>query len=377
METFDYLVVGGGIAGASIGYQLAASGGKVAITEMESMPGYHTTGRSAAFYAETYGGALFRPLTTASKAFLHQPPAGFSEVPLITPRGVLYIFGQERQAAAESHCREMQADLPGVTLLNRAGALAVNPSLTPDFIAGAIADPDCGDLDVAALHQGYLRGFKARGGQLMTGFELARADRRDGLWRVKGRAGQAAKARTLINTAGAWADGVAEAAGLAPIGMQPLRRTIAVVTVDETDVAHSSLPLTVDLDDRFYFRPEGDGFLLSPADETLSPPCDAQPEAEDVAWAVHWFEQATGRKVLRVDSRWAGLRTFSCDRGPVIGFDPRTEGFFWSVGQGGYGIQTADGWSRMAAALVTDNPLDADLTALGVRPEPYAPDRFF
>ncbi len=373
---YDYLIIGGGIAGASLGYYLAQKG-SAAILEMEAQPGYHTTGRSAAFYAETYGGPLFRPLTTASKAFLHNPPAGFSDVPLITPRGVLYIHGADGQQKAEAQIAEMQADLAQVHYLDQKETRDRQPLLQPSFVAGAIEDPECGDLDVAALHQGYLRGFAKAGGKVITDAELFKAEHKGGIWSVQTRAGACLQTRVLVNAAGAWADVIAECAGLIPIGMQPRRRTLVKVTVQGLRAAKAIVPLTVDIDERFYFKPEGDGYLLSPADESPSAPCDAQPEDEDVARAIDWFEQATGMKVAKVESKWAGLRTFSADRDPVIGYDSREANFFWSAGQGGYGIQSADGWARFAAALITGAELDSDLQELGVKSENYTPNRFF
>lgn len=366
----DFLIFGGGIAGASLGYRLAPHG-KTIICETESQPGYHTTGRSAAFYAETYGGSDIRPLTMCSKSFLKTPPEGFCDVPLITKRGAIHIFQEAKRQQAEDICKDMQKLLEGVHMMTRQEAIDAAPILSSSDVAGAISDPDCGDLDVFALHQGFLRGFKQLGGLLLSDAEMIEAKREQGGWVAQTRAGEV-RARVIVNCAGAWGDVVAERAGIKPLGLTPLRRTIVMVPADNID-PHGAI--VIDIDEDYYFKPEAGQYMVSPADETLSPACDAQPEMEDVAVAVDKFERATNSQVKKIENSWAGLRTFAPDRAPVIGFDDACDSFFWNVGQGGYGIQTAPAWSAAAASLITSGDIPDDLKALGTDREKYSPNR--
>ena len=369
----DILVIGGGIAGASAAAELAADAA-VVLLEAESQPGYHTTGRSAAFYAESYGGPAIQPLTTASKPFYESPPAGFAEQPLLSPRGCLHLFAEEDRAAAEARAAELSACLGGIRLVDREELLERLPMLRPEVVAGAIDDPECRDLDVAAIHQGYLRRFRRRGGIVVTDAPVMSLARNGGTWRVTTPRGEIAVG-CVVNAAGAWVDETAARAGLAPIGFTPLRRTI-VVFAPEGWIVEPRWPLALDLHERFYFKPESGHVLASPADETPSPPCDVQPEEIDVARALDRVERATAFRVRRIVNRWAGLRTFAPDRVPVIGPDPRAPGFFWCAGQGGYGIQTAPAVARLTAALVLGQDLPDDLAAHGVKAETYAPARF-
>ncbi len=369
----DFLIIGAGIAGAGLAYRLAPYG-KVILLEREEQAGYHTTGRSAAFYAETYGGEAVRPLTTASKAFFISPPEGFTETPLQTDLGAIHIFNEGQRAQAERMFRNMKTVLPNVLLLSAQEVLDRVPYLSADKITGGVYDPDCTTLDVAALHQGFLKGARRNGADVRLGAGFLQARFHDGVWQVETR-GQQFEAPVLINAAGAWADDVAVKAGVSPLGMRPLRRTIVTVPSPEGWPAYHKSPIVMDVDEQFYFKPEGKGFLLSPADETPSPPTDAQPYMEDVALAVHHFEQATSVQVKAISSKWAGLRTFAPDRVPVIGFSEENPGFFWSVGQGGYGIQTAPAWSALAACLILKQPIPEEIQKLGVDSRLYSPNR--
>ncbi len=372
MVDADFLIIGGGIAGAGIAYRLIPKA-KVILIDMEEQAGYHTTGRSAAFYAETYGGPLLQPLTSASKEFLLHPPEEISEFPLLTQMGAVHIFKKEQRLAADRLLEELDS-LPGVSELSVEDVLSRAPLLDESKISGGVDDPDCGNLDVAALHQGYLRAAKKAGLEvrLEAGFESAEyfGDH----WVVKTRAGEL-KVHTLINTAGAWADEVAEKSGVKPLGLKPLRRTIVTVPAPDTVDFDKNCPVIIDVEENFYFKPEGQGYLISPADETLSPACDAQPELEDVATAIEHFQNATNTIVTKVEAKWAGLRTFAKDKAPVIGFDKEQPGFFWNVGQGGYGIQTSPAWSLLAANLVLNEPIADDLTGHNVKAELYSPAR--
>ena len=374
MKQIDYLIVGAGIAGAGLAYELAPCG-SVLILDMEAQAGYHTTGRSAAFYAETYGGPLLQALTTASKDFLLRTPTAFADRPILTTLGAVHLFGDAQSDHAEAVFKEKSSQLPSVRKLSKEEVLAKVPYLLPDSVAGGIDDPDCGDLDVASLHQGFLKGAKRDGAQLWLNAAIEKASFENGLWHVETQAGPVV-AKTLINAAGAWADDVARKCGVNPLGLKPLRRTIAVITSPAQVPFVKNGPVLFDIDEKFYFKPEGDGYLLSCADEAPSAPCDAQPEMEDVARAVDMFEQVSGASVTHVKTRWAGLRTFAPDRVPVIGYADDNPHFFWNAGQGGYGIQTAPAWSQLAASLVQRKDVPAPLKAHGVAAGPYDPARF-
>nr|WP_237906465.1 FAD-binding oxidoreductase [Azospirillum brasilense] len=377
MERVDFLIVGGGMAGASAAYELAAHG-SVVVLERESQPGYHSTGRSAALYTQTYGHPVVRALTVASWDFYTNPPQGFSEHPLLTPRGVLLIGRADQSAALDRDFAEGRRLTPTVERLDRAQALARAPFLKADYVDGAVWEPTAMDMDVHAIHSGYLRGLKARGGRLVTDAGVTALERRDGLWIATTPAGLFT-APILVNAAGAWADGLAGMAGVRPVGLVPKRRTAVTfdpVFGDAADAAGlAGWPMTIDVDEQFYMKPESGRLLLSPADETPVEPCDVQPEELDIAVAIDRMEQAVRFSVRRITHKWAGLRSFVADKVMVVGYDESAAGFFWLAGQGGYGIQTAPAMGRTAAALATGRELPAEIAALGVRVEDLAPAR--
>jgi len=369
----DVLVVGSGIAGASAAAELARTV-RVALLEAESQPGYHTTGRSAAFFAESYGSDTIRPLTAASKPFFLETPAGFAETPLATVRGALHIFTPDEAARAERVATALAAQIPGVKLIDPGEVLARVPVLRAECLGGGIDDPECRDLDVAAIHQGYLQQLRRRGGRIVCDAEVMALERRAGRWRVLTQAGVFTADR-VVNAAGAWADRVAGMAGLAGIGLMPMRRTV-ILFRPESVAVDDAWPLVLDFDEEFYFKPETGRILASPADETPSEPCDVQPEELDIAITVDRLERATTLDLPRIERKWAGLRSFAPDRVPVIGPDPDEPSFIWCAGQGGYGIQTAPAVSRLTAACVFGRSLQADLAAYGVKAEAYDPARF-
>ncbi len=368
----DFLIVGAGIAGASAGAELARRG-KVAILEREVAPGYHSTGRSAAMFTETYGPPAIRRLTTASAPFMRNPPAGFTDVPLLRTRGVLFLARPDQMATLDGHEESARATGATVTRLDVRGMLRHMPVLRPDYVGGGMIEPDASDLDVSALHQGYLRAFKARGGSLVCDAEVTRIERRDGTWRVTSKAGAFA-AGTLVDAAGAWADEVAKLAGIQPLGLVPKRRT-AFTFDPPAGLDITDLPLCFDVDEAFYFKPDAGRFLGSLADETPSPPCDAQPEELDVAIAVDRIQTATTLTIDRLVRKWAGLRSFFKDKTPVVGPDPAAPRFIWVAGQGGYGIQTAPALGRVVAAFAAGEDLPADIAALGLAAADLAPAR--
>ena len=377
VERADFLVIGAGMAGASAAYELA-SHGSVIVLERESQPGYHSTGRSAALYTQTYGHPVVRALTVASWDFYTRPPEGFSDHPLLTPRGVLLIGRADQTAALDRDFAEGRRLTPSVQRLDREQALARAPFLREDYVAGAVWEPDAMDLDVHAIHTGYLRGLKARGGRVVTDAGVQAVERRDGLWIATTPAGTFA-APVLVNAAGAWADVLAGMAGVRPVGLVPKRRTAVTFDPVFAEPAHAAglndWPMVIDVDEQFYVKPDAGRLLLSPADETPVEPCDVQPEEMDIAIAIDRMEQAARFTVRRVAHKWAGLRSFVADKVMVVGYDDGAEGFFWLAGQGGYGIQTAPAMGRTAAALATGGDLPAEVAALGVRPGDLAPSR--
>jgi D-arginine dehydrogenase len=347
-HAFDIVVIGGGIAGASAGAQLARTA-KVAILEREEFPGYHSTGRSAALFSEIYGNEVVRALSRASRSFFLNPPPGFASHALVKPRGALHVAREDQLQALEEFAQS--EDVSGaIRRLTREEALRACPILRPEIVAAAVLEDDAQDVDVNALHQGYLRQFRAASGTLVTRADVRALRRDDSGWRVETE-GHTYRARIVVNAAGAWADGVARLAGAQPLGIQPCRRTAVLVELPE-GVVGDSWPMVIDMDEAFYMKPDAGLLLISPADETPVQACDVQPEELDIAVAIDRVEKATTLNVDRVRRRWAGLRSFAPDRTPVIGFDPALADFFWLAGQGGYGIQTAPAAATLAAALV-------------------------
>jgi D-arginine dehydrogenase len=371
----DVAVVGGGIAGASLAWKLALDA-DVVLIEAETVPGYHTTGRSAAFFLPYYGGEKLHPLTAASGAFLADPPADFHDGTLLSRRGSLHIAREDQKDVLLGYYEEIRKHSDRVKLLSPAQLEAAYPLVKPGYAKLGLEDPDCFEIDVATLHQGYLKGLKKRGGTVITDMRVNDVERNEGegVWYLRS-GDKVVRAIVVVNAAGAWADEVAKMAGLKGVGVMPLRRTIAIFETEGDAVAVDG-PIIVDANEDFYMRPETGGLLVSPCDESPSPPTDARPEEEDVATAAHRVEAATGLTLRRVINKWAGLRTFTPDRVPAIGFDKRIEGFFWCVGQGGFGIQTAPAIAALGAALILDSPTPGGSEATPIEPANYDPNRF-
>lgn len=372
MTYADIVVIGAGIAGASVAAHLAETR-RVVLLEREDRPGYHSTGRSAALYTAIYGNAAIRALTRASRDFLFEPPPGFAAGPLTRPRGCLYL-------ATSAQCEGLRAfrALPDVRPATRpvepAEARRLCPVLREGYVAEALLEAGSSDIDVHALHQGYLRLFRRREGRLMNNAEVIELARSGGSWLV--RAGnESLTAPIVVNAAGAWADSIAALAGVGKIGLEPRRRT-AVLVEPPAGLEIGTWPFVADVDEKFYFKPEAGSLFLSPADETPVEPSDVQPEEWDIAAAVERVQSATTLDIGRLKARWAGLRTFAPDRTPVVGYAAAAPGFFWLAGQGGYGIQTAPALARAAAALVLELPVPADLAQAGVEAAQLAPGRF-
>ncbi|MGH6993782.1 MAG: NAD(P)/FAD-dependent oxidoreductase, partial [Caulobacteraceae bacterium] len=336
---FDFIVIGAGIAGSSLAAHLAKSH-RLLVVEREGQPGYHATGRSAALFSLTYGAEPVRALSRATRDFLFDPPADFAEVPLVRRRGALHVATRDQTQRLDAFAGAADVG-PVARRLGAREARELCPILRPEMVAGAVFEPDAADIEVNALHQGYLRLLRSRGGRLLTDFSVQSIDRKSDGWEV--RSGEMRfSAPIIIDAAGAWADEVAALAGVEPLGLAPLRRT-AILVEPPQGARIETWPMVIDIDEQFYFKPDAGQLLLSPADETPSDPCDAQPEEWDIALAIDRVQAMTTLQVRRVVSKWAGLRTFAPDRVPVAGYDPDASGFFWLAGQGGYGLQTSDG----------------------------------
>ncbi|MBU2586661.1 MAG: FAD-binding oxidoreductase [Alphaproteobacteria bacterium] len=364
MTIYDFAVIGAGMAGASIAAELAPHA-RVLLIEAEDAPGYHATGRSAAFREECYGGPGVVPLTLASGGYLEEH--GF-----LTPRGALYVGRGEDRPAMDAFFTTFAGT--GVTIERLSSATLADkvPHIRPDW-SEALYQPACADIDVAGLHQHYLGAARRHGVQVVCRARVAGIDRHDGVSTITSEGGEEWRAATVVNAAGAWVDDVARIAGVRPIGISPLRRTVAVLRV--APHAPADLPLVLDINGGFYFKPDNGRLWLSPHDEVPSDPCDAAPEEIDVAIAIDQFQQVTDWRIEAVERRWAGLRSFAPDRLPVYGVDPGQPGFFWFAGQGGFGIQTAPAAARLGAQLLLGQGADA-MTAR-IDPAMYAPGRFY
>ncbi len=357
---YDIAIVGAGMAGASLAAAIGTQA-RVVVLEAETVAGYHATGRSAAFWSETYGGPDIQPLTTASGPILK---AGGH----LSPLGSLHIGRAEDAAAVDAFLAEF-AD-SGV-VLERVDPATCVPGLRADWTLG-VREASCAYIDVAALHAQSIATARRAGANFVTDAALTGATRATGVWTVETKAG-VFRARTLVDAAGAWADDVAVRAGVQPLGLQAYRRTMVQLRTDPG--APEGVPHVADIAGRFYFKPEPGGRLwLSPHDETATSPCDAAPEELDVAIAIDRFEQVVDWRVAAVERRWAGLRTFALDRLPIYGFDAHVPGFFWFAGQGGFGIQTAPAAALLAANLLLGTPPDPAIA--WVDPARYSPRRF-
>lgn len=366
-QTSDVIVIGAGIAGASVAAELAADR-SVIVLELEDRPGFHSTGRSAATWLPTYGPPSVRALTRASGDFLKQPPAGFCPTPITSPRGELLLGLPGQEAAVED---QRTVGMQDITLDDARQRI---PLLRTDAIECALFDDSCLDLDVDALHQSYLRLFKARGGSVHCNNAATAISRHNGSWQVA-TSQNTFEAPVLVNAAGAWCDEIATMAGVPVIGLQPMRRSVALIPVP-AGLNIDTWPVTANAEITFYFKPQSGLLLVSPADETPVDPHDAWADDMAIAEAIDQLQQYLDIEVSRIEHTWGGLRTFSPDGDLVVGFDPAADGFFWLAGQGGYGIQTSPALSRTAAALITGHNIPADIARHGVTAASMLPARF-
>ncbi len=365
---YDYIVIGAGIAGASIAAHLA-SHAKVVILEMEDRPGFHTTGRSAASYEPNYGPPPMLAFTRASAAFFKNPPQGFADGPLLTHRASLFLEAEGQ----EDFTKKLLAHSSELEEISETRATEFFPILKQGYAKRSFLDDHTGDLDVDLLHRGYLRLFKAAGGALITTAPAQQIERKNNRWTIS-TPSQKFSAPTLINAAGAWGDEVAKMAGVKPIGLTPKRRSIGVVPVtNHPDFA--TWPMVTDNGETWYAKPQSGKLMVSSADATPVEPHDAYADDMAIAEGIERLMNASTLEVTHLDHSWGGLRTFAPDGMPVIGFDPSTDGFFWLVGQGGYGIQSAPALSRTAAALAQGHAIPSDVLDAGLKKSDIHPQR--
>jgi len=367
----DYLIIGAGISGAAAAYELAQCG-SVILIEAETSPGYHSTGRSAALYTPKYGGEVVRRLNQASVNFFTKPPPKFCQHPLLTARGLLVIAapGEEDGLAPA-----LNLSCPGneIELITPARALELAPLLRPERVAGATLERGVRDIDVAELHQGFLRGLKDRGGLVICDKRVERLEHYDGHWQAV--AGDSVfSARIIVNAAGAWADQIGQMAGASSIGLVPRRRTGIIIDAPQA-MSIESMPAIDYVSTDAYLKPDAGKIMASPGDQTPTEPQDVRPEELDIAVLVDWLERETLIEVKRIGNSWAGLRSFVADEAPVVGFDASVPDFFWLAGQGGYGIMMAPALGRAAAGLITTGSLPSDLRKQGINEADLSPTR--
>lgn len=370
---WDVVVIGGGIAGASVAYELA-SVADVLLVDMESTLGYHATGRSAAMFLETYGGTDVRAFTVASRAFLESPPSEF-ESQLLRSRPLMQVARIGRGHVVKEMFAEVSGAVADVELIDEAMARELCPIIRPGLVEAGLYEPLAMEMDVDALHQGFVRGLRGRGGSVRRGCRVEQIERVGDRWSANLSDGSSASATTVVNAAGAWADHVAAIAGVRPLGFTPRRRT-AFTTAAPEGVALEHLPMLYDVDETFYVKPEGDQMLCSPADKTPSKPSDARPDMLEIARSLDEIREMTTIPARSVRTSWAGLRTFSPDENLVVGADPEVAGFFWLAGQAGYGVQTSPALGRYAAAAIVGEEQPKDVLGLGLQVDRVSPSRF-
>jgi D-arginine dehydrogenase len=368
---YDFIIIGGGISGAAAAYELAPLGA-VAVLEAETAPGYHSTGRSAALFTRNFGSRLVRKINASSEAFFTSPPEGFCQRPLLTPRGALTV-AQPGDLDCLSEILEMSQEQAPIHRLTAEQTLEHAPILRPERVGAAAYEPGVTDIDVASLHQGYLRGLKHRGGEVIVAHRVDGMDHGPEGWSVRVGA-NTLRARTVINAAGAWADKIGTLAGAAPIGLVAKRRTGIIVDVPQ-GIQIGEMPSIDFCGTDAYIKPEAGKLMASPGDQTPIEPQDVRPDEMDVAILVDWLERETFVSVRRIAHSWAGLRSFVPDENPVVGFDPKLPGLFWLAAQGGYGIMMAPALARATASLATGNELPHDLIENGVTSCDLSPDR--
>ena len=364
----DIIVIGAGIVGASSAAVLSETK-SVVILDMEARAGYHTTGRSAALFTENYGTPAIKILTRASRDFFENPPKGFCEFPLLTPRGIIHMARADQLESVKNFL----AIHPDVVELSESELHARIPHLKSGRIVAGLLEADAADIDVNALHTGYLRQAKNNGAELHLNQAVTSLAYKDGFWEVTTGKMQL-RAPIIVNAAGAWVDEIAKMAGVAPIGIRPLKRTAAVVQYDKP--IDRDMCFLNDIDENWYCKPEGSHLFISPEDEQPSAPCDAWADDMDIAAVIEAITEVLDLEPVKVESSWAGLRSFTADGDFVVGFAEDVPGFFWLAGQGGYGIQTAPAVAALSATLILNAPVPDFLAQQGLDFQPFSPTRF-
>ncbi len=368
----DYLIIGAGIAGASIGYWLAPHA-SVILLEAENQPGYHSTGRSAALFYESYGPFQVRALTRASRAFLDAPPPGFAGHPILSPRGALMVAIHGQADLLDEHEAVVRSVTDGVRRLNADEACGLVPVLRRERILGAVLEPDAADIDVHLLHQGFLRGVRAAGGTVQCDAPVTAMHQAGGVWHVAA-GGREFEAAVVVNAAGAWCDRIAALAGVPPVGLEPKRRSAFIFAPPE-GMPTADWPMFIGVDESYYVKPDAGMLLGSPANADPVEPHDVQAEELDIAMAIDRIQQVTSLSIRRPQRVWAGLRSFVRDGNFVGGFDPAAPNFFWAAAQGGYGIQTSPAAGELYAAMLRGVAIPSYLEDAGVRPGELNPAR--
>jgi D-arginine dehydrogenase len=372
MPHFDYLVIGAGAGGASVAYELSKVA-TVVLIEREIGAGYHSTGRSAAVISENYGPLAWQALVTASRPFFETPPPGFADHSLLHQTGALYLAAPDNEAELVAASRGLKQRNVRCEILPATEASTLCPVVKTNPFSLALWEPRCADIDANALLQGYLRLGRSQGLKVLLSTEAISLERRGGLWHLA-LSNTSLTSNSVINAAGAWADDVARRAGIKPKGLRPYRRT--AVTFDPPSGADiRSWPMTFDVAETWYFKPEAGRVMVSPVDKTATEPCDATPDEFDVAVAVDRIQQVTTMTVPRIHSKWAGLRTFAADEQPVIGPDPDEPSFVWLAGQGGNGVMGAPAAAQLAAVLATGSNLPEFIETYGLELEGITPAR--
>jgi D-arginine dehydrogenase len=365
---FDAVIIGGGIAGTSVGYFMSDHA-RVLVLEREPQPGYHSTGRSAALFSETYGSAQVRALSRASRAFFERPPLGFADSALLSPRGALIMGSREQRGQVEADFEAMRSFTPQLRLLGEAEMRSLVPVLVSEYAHLGIHEPGAADVDVNALHQGFIRGLKQRGSRLECGVEIHAIERDGEEWllelSMRGAQPHALRVPLLIDAAGAWADEVALRAGVAPLGIEPRRRSAFLFQPPE-GIQTAHWPFVTSVSEDFYFKPDAGLLLGSPANADPVIPHDVQAEELDIALAIDRIERVTTLRITQPMRPWAGLRSFVADGGLVGGFEPTARGFFWVAALGGYGIQTSAAMGEACAHLALGRSLPAHLADAGL-----------
>lgn len=372
-ERSDFLIVGAGIAAASTGYWLAQHG-KVTLLEREAQPGYHSTGRSAALFMESYGTPQVRALTMASRAFFMQPPVGFSDHPLVAPRGALMVAEHGQDVALAEHWDILRSVTKLARQLSASDVLSMVPVFRPEKILGGVYEPEAYDMDVHNIHQGFLRGLKQSGGDVVCRAEVTSLERTGADWLVHAADGKRYQTGIVLNAAGAWADRLGTLAGAQQLGLEPRRRSAMIFSPPPT-LNVAQWPMAIGVKEDWYFKPDAGMLLGSPANADPVEPQDVQPEELDIALGIHRIQEITTLQIRRPTRTWAGLRSFVADGDLVGGFDAKVPNFFWIAAQGGYGIQTSPAMGQACAALACGKPLPDALLAFGLTAQMLSPTR--